>query len=212
MELQPVGLREAARLMTESGYKISHSTLSRDIASGAIPNHGTNKRPMVLVDEAIAARADNINQAMRREPPLSSTPAANGAGASNGHAAGGEAAPADKPRAPALNTARTASEAIKAQLLKIELEEKRRTLLDKAKVHDAFVGMGTHLRGQLEQRRHALAQSLIGMASVGEIGATLTEADDRLLLALHEFMVGALDMESGSEAAPPPEAGDGDAD
>ncbi len=67
----PVSLREAAKALG-----VAHTTLSRQVRAGKIPNRGTDSRPLVDVEEARAARASNIDPAMQRSP--APAPAATG--------------------------------------------------------------------------------------------------------------------------------------
>lgn len=178
MELQAVGLREASRLLTANGYPISHTTISRQIATGAIPNHGTDEQPRVIVDEVIRSRRANIDQSKQRTVLSLETNIAEEASGQE------EQAPAAKREGPTFNHAKTATEAIKAQLLKIELEQKRGTLLDRGATVDAIDGLLRIMRDRMIARHDILASDIAGRKDVAEIRVLLETADRDLLAAL----------------------------
>ena len=108
-----VGVRAAARVL-----EVSHSTVSRQIAAGIIPNHGTDAAPLVDVDEAREARRRGLDRSKQREPAKETV---------EGHS---------------YQTARTRREEALASLAEITLQRELGRLLDRREVVDAFFTLG----------------------------------------------------------------------
>ncbi len=180
MELQAVGLREAAKLLRDSGYAISHSTISRGIRDGAIPNRGSDARPRVIVSEVISARSENVDQSKQRGATASLL---NDDVPSEAEEAAPEEQAVKTPaaRRPNFNHARTATESIKAQLLKIDLEQKRGTLLDRRATLDAIESLLRIIRDRMLARHDVIAATLAGRTDQAEIRVLLENEDRRLL-------------------------------
>lgn len=167
-----VGLREAARLLTESGKPISHSTLSRQIERGQIPNRGTPTKPLVNIDEVIRSRAANIDPRLQRQPqpaPLLPSTAA-------------ETPPVANAASMEVNTHRADLERTKARLAQLDLEQKLGNLLDKRDVVDAVETVSRALRDQLLAVADTLAPDLAGLTDAAEIRVKIEEAHRKVLM------------------------------
>lgn len=127
---QLVSVRECARQLG-----VSHSTISRQLAAGVFANHGTDDRPLLLVDEVRAARDRQLDQSQQRgdQAPLSLQDAEGSSSESTSFAA-----------------ARTRREEAQARMAEIELEKQLGNLLDKGDVIDAFTTIGTIARDNWE--------------------------------------------------------------
>ncbi|MGE0154795.1 MAG: hypothetical protein AB7R90_19415 [Reyranellaceae bacterium] len=169
--LNPLPLRAAAKALTSAGYPISHSTLSRQVARGQIPNRGAADRPLVDVEEVIAARRDNIDPRLQRPPQaaLPMPPAVN----------------AEAPeKSDTVNSHRADHERIKARMAAIELEERLGNLVDRREVEDAFETLARELRDKLLAASDLLATDLAGIADVAVIRVKIEEANRKVLTEL----------------------------
>jgi len=160
-----VGLREAARLLTESGKPIHHGTLSRQIQRGQIPNRGTAEKPLVNIDEVIRSRAANIDPRLQRQPqpaPLLAQPQA-------------DAPPAANAASMEVNTHRADLERTKARLAQLDLEQKLGNLIDRRDVADAIETVATGMRDKLIAGADFLAADLTGITDQAVIRVKLEE-------------------------------------
>jgi hypothetical protein len=187
MNLQPAAEPAGWETLSAFARRIGRdkSTISRQIRAGKIPQDAVREqggRVLVHIQAGAAALQANVNSLLSRaEAPatLGLVPPPAPADTDDPLEA---RAPSRPP--PSLNMAATAEKAIKAQLLRLELEQRRGRLLDKAEVYEAFLQVGLLLRAKLENRRQALAQDMVGITDQAELAARLAQADDEALLAL----------------------------
>lgn len=152
-------MSEAARQLG-----VHKSTVSRQVANGIIPNHGTDDKPLIDVEEARRARELGLDFSKQRAPAPAAAPA---------------------PRedlGPTYQGARGRREQALAEKAEIELKRLRGETLDRGEVTDAAFALGQMLREALETRRAALAQRLAGLEA-GQILALLEDADAQHLAA-----------------------------
>lgn len=169
-----VGLREAARLLTESGKPIHHGTLSRQIQRGQIPNRGTAEKPLVNIDEVIRWRAANIDPRLQR--PASPAPLLAPAAT--------ESTPAANDAAATVNTHRAALEQTKARLAQLDLEQKLGNLIDRRDVADAIETVAISMRDKLIAGADFLAPDLAGITDVAVVRVKLEEFHRKALKEL----------------------------
>jgi hypothetical protein len=160
-----VGVSEAARQLG-----VHKSTISRQVAAGIIPNHGTDAQPLVDVEEAKRARAEGLDRSKQRgqDAPLfreRRSPDDDDAGEAS----------------PGYQAARTEREQINARRARLELERELGNLLDKGEVVDAFFTLGARLRELTENAAAELTQRF-----GPELGAALREELRRMLVAIAE--------------------------
>lgn len=178
-----VGIRECARILEKRGVQLNASTITRQVQAGIIPNHGTaDGKPLVDPDEVIAARARNVDPSKQRGPdsPLFGAPADDGSEVEET-----AAAPSGK-REVSFSAARTASEAYKARMAQLDLEERLGNLVDKQEVVDFFTEAGLILRQGLMLRSGDMAGRLVGLSNPSEIAAIIKDEDRKLLERLAE--------------------------
>lgn len=146
---QPVSIREAARQLG-----IAHSTVSRQVSAGIIPNHGVPGRPLILVTEARAARAQNLDPSQRRgsRSPLFAEEEDGAPGTNDDPLSS-----ASVPERGSYRGERSRREAALAQLAEIELGKQLGNLLDKGEVIDAVVEIMITLRETLQLAAHDVA-------------------------------------------------------
>jgi hypothetical protein len=195
MQQELVGVRECARQIG-----LNPSTISRQVAAGIIPNHGSEDAPRVSVAEARAARQENLDLTRRRIPRARlRDDAAADKDAAAGQDAAEDAADDDLPDAPAagetrrgpsFSATRTAREGYQAKLLQLDYEQRIGNLLDKSEVYDAFFALGTLLRDALETRRQRLASRFADIAP--GLAAALAEDDAKVIAAVSEQFARAL--------------------
>ncbi len=171
----PVSLSEAARIVG-----VHKSTLSRDLAKGLFPNHGSHAVPLVDVREVVAGRSRGIDIAMRRQAPAVDQ-------------FGGlfDAEPMATTRLPIGADATLANERIRktrAEADRAELDnaERQGALCDRAEVEAAALDLGTELRNMLENRVHGLAQRLVGQPDQKSVMRILEEDVRDVLAGLAE--------------------------
>lgn len=171
-----VGIRECAR---ELG--LSHSTVSRQVAAGIIPNRGTVDAPLVLVSEARDARQRELDRSKQRgaASPLFGT----GERRSPEH---DDSIPAHTPEGRDYQSARADRERTNARLAQLDLEQRLGNVLDKGEVVDAFFTLGASLRELAETRRASMAQRLVAISDVGTIAGIIAEEDRKMQQAIAE--------------------------
>ncbi len=188
---QLVGVRAYARMIG-----VTPGTISRQVASGAIPNRGTRDKPLIDPEEATKARARNLNplKARRRgavlgyERSLAEHDAQLMPPTDDQDEALDAVARADSDRheaaspVPRLAQAATAEKAIRAQLLQLELEEKKGTVCDVAGVERGAAMAVADLHDALRQRNRELAERVARLTDPAAIEALLAESD-RVVLA-----------------------------
>lgn len=181
-----VGVREAARQLG-----LNPSTISRQIARGAIPNRGTADRPMVDMDEARRARAENLDPSKQRgpnsplfgeappppDPPdLEPTPLAE---------AEDEDQPAPMPAPAASNDAykraATAEKQTKAAMGLLSLKRQAGALVGKAGVESATEEAWRSLRDRILAISQQVAGRLASMSDEREIRTFLRAELSRTL-------------------------------
>ncbi len=194
--LTPVGIREAARQMSARGVRVDASTISRQVAAGIIPNRGSAERPRVDVEEAIAARAANLDPAKRRGPgaPLFGRAAdALAADPDSGFAAAGAGGPV---RA-SYQDVRTVDASFRAKLTRLEWEQKSGALVSRAEVEAAQMAAARMVRDRLQ----ALARRLAGeLASLSDPVAVARRLDDAFRALLADLS-GEMQAEADQDAA-----------
>jgi hypothetical protein len=161
-ELLPAGEARPADVMTLTAAAreigVAVSTLSRQVKAQKIPNRGTPERPMVSLSEARAARADNLNPLMARTP-----------------------APAAAPRAGSIADEQRREKAARAELLELELAERRGELMAADEVRAAFGEAGRVIQAELMQISRDLADELAAMSDPRAIAARLEQAHRQAL-------------------------------
>jgi hypothetical protein len=170
-----VNITECARLLG-----VNKSTISRQVNSGVIPNHGSGTSPMVSVIEARSARERGLDRSKQRGAgaPLFASPAPPAPEAD---------AETIKPKEPlTYQVARTAREGFDARLAQLKFERECGELLYKTEVVDACFNIGQSLREMMERRRVAIAGRLSGVTDINAINGILSEEDDKLLRAIGE--------------------------
>jgi len=167
LALEKPALRDVVTISAAaSALGVNKSTVSRQVKNGTIPNRGTDKRPMVSLKEARAARAGNLDPAQQR----STAPAQ---------------ASDTSPAATGYQAHRSTHEAAKARMAQIELEEKLGNILARNDVEASLEAFGRKLRDAMIERWRLLAPKFIGLApaQIEQIG---TQADEDLLAKLSE--------------------------
>lgn len=191
--LQLVGIRKAAELyQAKTGMTLNASTISRYVKNNPELNHaGDGQAPLVDVDELIAHRHDNVNEAM----------SGNHAGRAYGD--GGELPlPPARRAAPSGGTraaARTAHDAIKARILQLDLEERLKITCSVADAEAAGMEIGALLQEQLTARNPRLAETFATLGDPRDILARLEAEDGKLLKALDDAADRALRGDEGSD-------------
>ena len=159
-------VREAARALG-----VSHSTISRQVASGIIPNRGTAERPLIDVEEARAARAAHLYEGRQ--------------GSHAGRMVGDDHVAEDGPEAPAqapdYRRARTAGEIYRAKLAELDYFERVGKLIDQAEVSAALFTAARVLRDKLQALAGRLAGELATVSDPAVVRTTLDAAFRGLL-------------------------------
>jgi hypothetical protein len=140
-----VGVREAARQLG-----VDPSTISRNVAAGIIPNHGTNEAPRINVEEARRCREAFLDP-NKRGSHAGRLAGEDEAAAELEEPAGDaeEASTEPDPRAGALRDAKTEIAQTQAELARIQLEEKRGQVGKRADFEAAGFDAGRALRDGL---------------------------------------------------------------
>lgn len=188
--MQLVGIREAARAVG-----LSHSTISRQVAAGIIPNRGSERRPLVDVAEVRAARARQLDPSRQGNAAgrLLGDPAADldgelplgdglderdeGEAGGRGRSGGGDAS---------YRSARTAREGYQAALARIQYEERTGQLVNRAEVHEVMMGAARQLRDVLLRLGDRIAGEVAGLSDPADCARVINREHRAALEALSE--------------------------
>ena len=174
-----VGVRAAARALG-----LNASTVSRYLKDHPDLNLGSERRPMVNLEELRRHREENINAARSGSHAGRLLGEDNGvAGANGADAANGRERPTrNQAEAPSLATARAEREAALAERARLDLDEKLAGLLVRSEVEEAFEETLQVLRRQLSDLAPRLAERLATLDTAEEAQA-LMETEFRGLLS-----------------------------
>ncbi len=155
-----VGVRAAARALG-----LNASTVSRYLKDHPDLNLGSERRPMVNLEELRRHREENINAARSGSHAGRLLGEDNGvAGANGADAANGRERPTrNQAEAPSLATARAEREAALAERARIDLDEKLAGLLVRSEVEEAAREVVWVLRRELLELAPRLAEELAAM-------------------------------------------------
>jgi hypothetical protein len=164
---------------------ISKAAVSKQIASGRIPVYGPTGEKVAAGDPGKklidAAEADRARSQTRIRVNVADVEAASAPGG----------APAWDQGQPNLTRARTASEAYRAQLLRLDLEERRGKLMQVSKVEDALTFAGekiVRVIDQLPMDADDLATA-VAKGGVQALRLALKEIARRMRTAIADFLI-----------------------
>lgn len=169
-----VGVREAARQLG-----VNASTVSRQVAAGIIPNHGTVAAPLIDVDEARRSRDDNLDRSRLRGAgtPLG-LPFDVAAAGIDGDAATDGVPDADKI---SFQRVRTEREGFAAKRAQLDYEREIGLLLDKGEAADAVFAIFANVRETMTRDLPAIA---LRLGLTPEQTATLGEEFRKLQVSM----------------------------
>ncbi|MDF1627021.1 MAG: hypothetical protein P1U84_12120 [Parvibaculaceae bacterium] len=165
-----VGVSQAAK---ELG--VSHSTISRYLRSYPELTIGVGRRKKVDLAELQRHRQENLSVDEGEGLPF-----ADEAGPARTVVPREEKSVEARQR---QSAARATTDELKAELLRIELAERRGELVPIEEIEAAFGDAGALLQARFESRRRDLAERLVTMTDVKEIEAFLKQADRDMLEA-----------------------------
>lgn len=165
-----VGVSKAAE---ELG--VSHSTISRYLRNYPELTVGAGRRKKVDLAELRRHRAENLSVDEGDGLPFEGE-----AGVARSPAPREEKTVEARQR---QSAARATTDELKAELLRIELAERRGELVPLDEIEAAFGDAGALLQARFESRRRDLAERLVVMTDVKEIEAFLKQADREMLEA-----------------------------
>jgi len=179
-----VNVSQAARALG-----LSKSTVSRYLGGYPELNRGTDKRPLVDLEELRRHRADNVHLEFNpagRSGPVGAGRVSDEVAESPALVAAPADPPADAPTAPArpgatYNDARAEREAVAAQRARIELDEKLGKLVPTSEVEDGAAQAAATVQTGMMRCARELPERLAHMTDPAEIRDTLETEFRRVL-------------------------------
>lgn len=167
-----VGVTEAARALG-----LNPSTVSRQLGR-VFPNHGTEAKPLVDVDEARSMRAAQLDPVKQRgRGLLLEQPAAT-------------PAPAAEPTGPRRLSDIDRKRQADADIAELDAAKAKGQVVDRSRVQAAQREAGQAIREALKSRNRGLAAQLVGKTDPREIAALLDESDHALLVRVASTLDG----------------------
>ena len=183
MNVEALTLREASRQLKEKhGIERSHSTLSRYVAAGKIPDHGDGKSPRIFLADAKAALVNEIDTSKHRHSLFDPAHESDADEIEDADEISAARTPQNyNPEREAFNQARTQREILEAERRRLDLEERRGNLVTRSSVEAAMTELGHKVRAGLMRTLDEVVPKLQGMNEPGEISALLQETHERVL-------------------------------